>query len=114
MTWPDWPELWGLPRWWPGRSFVPATMPVKWCLPMRTPILLPDLGAEPVRLSLWYAHVGELVFEGDRLVEVLANGATFDVAAPATGKLAERLAWPRELLTPGQILGTVEIEIEHA
>jgi pyruvate/2-oxoglutarate dehydrogenase complex dihydrolipoamide acyltransferase (E2) component len=75
---------------------------------MRLPVLLPDLGAAAVRLSLWYADVGDLVYEGDRLVEVLASGATFDVSAPATGRLVERHAWPRDLLTPGQVLGMVE------
>jgi pyruvate/2-oxoglutarate dehydrogenase complex dihydrolipoamide acyltransferase (E2) component len=77
---------------------------------MRTPVLLPDLGAAPVRLSLWFAEPGDAVFEGDRLVEVVTPGATFDVAAPATGRLVERHAWPRDLLTPGQVLGVVEAE----
>lgn len=77
---------------------------------MQTPIILPELGAEPVRLSLWFAAPGDLVFEGDRLVEVLMAGATFDVSAPATGRLLERRAWPRDLLRPGQILGVMESE----
>jgi pyruvate/2-oxoglutarate dehydrogenase complex dihydrolipoamide acyltransferase (E2) component len=77
---------------------------------MRMPILLPDLGAAPVRLSLWFAVPGDLVFEGDRLVEVVVAGATFDVSAPATGRLSERHAWPRDLLAPGQVLGVMESE----
>jgi pyruvate/2-oxoglutarate dehydrogenase complex dihydrolipoamide acyltransferase (E2) component len=79
---------------------------------MRTPVLLPDVGSAPVRLSLWFADAGETVYAGDRLVEVVTPGATFDVAAPATGRLVERLAWPRDLLTPGQVLGVVEAEPE--
>jgi len=75
---------------------------------MRTPVLLPDLGAAPVRLSLWFSSPGDAVFAGDRLVEVVVAGATFDVSAPATGRLIERHAWPRDVLTPGQILGVVE------
>jgi pyruvate/2-oxoglutarate dehydrogenase complex dihydrolipoamide acyltransferase (E2) component len=63
-----------------------------------------------VRLSLWFAAPGESVLEGERLVEVLAAGASFDVAAPATGRLVERRAWPRDLLTPGQVLGEIEAE----
>jgi pyruvate/2-oxoglutarate dehydrogenase complex dihydrolipoamide acyltransferase (E2) component len=77
---------------------------------MRTPIVLPDLGAAPVVLSLWFAGVGDTVFEGERVVEVLAAGATFDVSAPATGKLVERLAWPRDLLQPDQVLGVLDCE----
>lgn len=76
----------------------------------RTPVLLPDLGAAPVQLSLWFAEPGDLVYKGDRLVEVLAAGATFDVAAPATGRLVERYVWAHDFLTPGQLLGTVEAD----
>jgi len=75
---------------------------------MRTPVHLPDLGASAVRLSLWFAEAGDALFEGDRLVEVLTDGATFDVAAPVTGRLVERHAWPQDLLTPGQVLGVME------
>ena len=79
---------------------------------MRAEILLPDLQAGPATLSVWFADLGELVFEGDRLVEVLVGGATFDVPAPATGRLVERHALPRDLLTPGQVLGVVEAEAD--
>jgi pyruvate/2-oxoglutarate dehydrogenase complex dihydrolipoamide acyltransferase (E2) component len=77
---------------------------------MLTPIILPDLGAAPVRLSLWFSKPGDVVFEGDRLVEVVVAGASFDVSAPATGRLIERRAWPRDLLAPGQVLGVMEAE----
>lgn len=85
---------------------------MKWWAIMQTPIVLPDLGAAPVRLSLWFSKPGDLVFEGDRLVEVVVAGATFDVSAPATGRLIERCAWPRDPLTPGQVLGVMESEIQ--
>ena len=75
---------------------------------MRAEILLPDLGAAPLVLSVWFADVGDPVFEGDRLVEILAGGATFDVPAPATGRLAEKQALPDDPLQPGQVLGAVE------
>ncbi len=80
---------------------------------MQTPIVLPDLGAAPVRLSLWFSKPGDLVFEGDRLVEVVVAGASFDVSAPATGRLLERYAWPRDPLTPGQVLGVMESEVSE-
>ena len=75
---------------------------------MQTPILLPELGASPVVLSVWFADAGDEVYEGDRLVEVLVGGATFDVPAPATGWLAEKRALPDDPVVPGQVLGTVE------
>ena len=37
-------------------------------------------------------------------------GATFDVSAPATGKLAEQRAFPDDRIEPGQVLGIVEVE----
>ncbi len=81
---------------------------------MRVPVRLPDLGPESVRFGLWLVEPGEHVYEGDRLAEVLVPGACVDVAAPATGTLAERLAWPRDVLVPGQVIGTVEAEADDA
>jgi pyruvate/2-oxoglutarate dehydrogenase complex dihydrolipoamide acyltransferase (E2) component len=75
---------------------------------MRAEILLPDLQAGPAVLSVWFADLGELVFEGDRLVEILVGGATFDVPAPATGRLVEKRVWTNDPLQPGQVLGVVE------
>ena len=72
---------------------------------MRTEVRLPDVGAEPVVLSVWFAEAGEAVFEGERLVEVLAGGATFDVAAPVSGTLVEQCAFPADRVTAGRILG---------
>ena len=78
--------------------------------PQRVPVRLPNLGPEAVRFSLWLVAPGEHVYAGDRVAEVLLEGATVDVSAPTTGRLVERLAWPRDLITPGQILGLVEAE----
>ena len=75
-------------------------------------IILPDVGASPVVLSTWFADPGDVVFEGDRLVEVLVGGATFDVSSPATGRLAVKQARRNERLVPGQVLGFVEAEPE--
>jgi pyruvate/2-oxoglutarate dehydrogenase complex dihydrolipoamide acyltransferase (E2) component len=73
-------------------------------------IVLPDVGADGVRLSVWFSAVGDFVFEGDRLVEVLVDGATFDVPAPATGRLTRKDALPNQPLHVGQVLGLVEAE----
>jgi pyruvate/2-oxoglutarate dehydrogenase complex dihydrolipoamide acyltransferase (E2) component len=77
---------------------------------MRAEIRLPELGATPVVLSVWFADPGDLVYEGDRVVEVRVGAATFDVAAPATGRLAEKLQLPNDELETGQVLGLVEVE----
>jgi pyruvate/2-oxoglutarate dehydrogenase complex dihydrolipoamide acyltransferase (E2) component len=77
---------------------------------MQAEIVLPDLGTAPVVLSVWFADPGEEVFEGDRIVEVLVDGATFDVLCPATGKLAEKRALPDDRLSAGQVLGVVDMQ----
>jgi len=71
-------------------------------------IRMPDLGCARVVLSLWYAQPGDPVYAGDRLVEVLLEGATFDVPAPATGILKDKLAFPDDPLVTGQILGHID------
>lgn len=79
---------------------------------METSILLPDFGASSARLSVWFADAGDWVYEGDRLVEVLVDGATFDVPAPATGRLTEKKVRPDQLLAIGQLLGIMKTENE--
>ena len=78
--------------------------------PRRVAITLPELGAPGAVLSLWYVRPGDRVYEGDRVAEVLIPGATFDVPAPATGVLGERLALPNDPLTTGQVLGVIREE----
>lgn len=75
---------------------------------MQTNITLPDVGAGPARLSVWFADTGEIVFEGDRVVEIVVEGATFDIAAPATGRLAQKHVHPDQSVATGQILGVVD------
>jgi pyruvate/2-oxoglutarate dehydrogenase complex dihydrolipoamide acyltransferase (E2) component len=76
--------------------------------PLRTPIALPELGSSRVTFSLWYVRPGDRVVEGDRVAEVLIPGATFDVPAPVTGTLADRLVLASDALTTGQVLGWIE------
>jgi pyruvate/2-oxoglutarate dehydrogenase complex dihydrolipoamide acyltransferase (E2) component len=81
---------------------------------MHAPVILPELGTNAVVLSVWFADPGDLVYEGDRLVEVLVNGATFDVSAPATGRLLVQHAFPDERLASGQLLGLLEVSPESS
>jgi len=78
-------------------------------------VVLPDLGADPhmpIVVSHWHAGRGEVVWEGDRLVEVLAGPLTFDVAAPATGRLVKIRIREDEPVQPGAILGYVDPDVE--
>jgi pyruvate/2-oxoglutarate dehydrogenase complex dihydrolipoamide acyltransferase (E2) component len=78
----------------------------------RVDVVMPEVGWPEVAVSAWYAEPGDRVYAGDRLVEVKARGATFDVPAPASGVLAERAVHPRDVVRPGQVLGTVAAEPE--
>jgi pyruvate/2-oxoglutarate dehydrogenase complex dihydrolipoamide acyltransferase (E2) component len=75
--------------------------------PPEIPVVLPELGLDAIRVSAWFAEPGDAVYEGDRIVEVSGGGATFDVAAPATGRLTSQLVLPRDQLQSGQVLGFV-------
>lgn len=80
-------------------------------------VILPDLGTGPdvpILVSYWYASPGEFVWEGERLVEVLAGPATFDVPAPATGRLVKILGREDDRVTPGSVLGLVAPSDEDA
>ena len=72
------------------------------------PITLPDLGTSEATVSVWYVGVGEQVFEGDRVIEVLIRGATFDVPAPVTGFVRDRHVLAGDPVTVGQVLGIID------
>jgi pyruvate/2-oxoglutarate dehydrogenase complex dihydrolipoamide acyltransferase (E2) component len=75
-------------------------------------VILPDLGTDPdvpIIVSYWFAERGDEVFAGDRLVEVLVGPATFNVPAPASGRLAEIKELEDNRVTPGAVLGLVAV-----
>jgi len=74
-------------------------------------VIMPDLGSsEAVRVSGWLVEPGEAVRAGDRLVELLMPSVTYDVPAPATGRLAEVAAATNAAVRPGDLLGVIEID----
>lgn len=81
-----------------------------------TPITLPELGAEDetIRVSVWLVHPGEEVAVGDRVVEVLIQGITFDVSAPVSGTVVKIEKSLDTVIVPGDILGWIEAEDEES
>lgn len=75
---------------------------------MRKPVIMPEVGVPAATVSVWFVALGERVYEGDRLVEILIDSVTIDVPAPATGKLIERTVAIDQRVTPGQVLGIIE------
>lgn len=75
----------------------------------RFPITMPDLGtgSEVVRVSAWLVEVGQNVIAGDRVVEVLLPGITFDIHAARTGELVEITVPVDAVVAAGQVLGWI-------
>jgi len=73
------------------------------------PIFVPDLGSgdEPMRVALWLLDVGLPVVAGERLVELILPGITFDVTAPCDGVLCEIRRQERQPTHIGDILGHI-------
>ena len=73
-------------------------------------IILPELGLadQPIVLSLWLVKEGARVVEGDPVVEVMADGVTVDLPAPADGVLLEKLVAEGESLAVGQRLAEIQ------
>jgi pyruvate/2-oxoglutarate dehydrogenase complex dihydrolipoamide acyltransferase (E2) component len=70
-------------------------------------ITTPDIGAGqlPVQVSSWLVEIGEYVFEGDRIVELMVPGLTFDVQAPVEGKLLRIDKFSGAIVQVGEALG---------
>ncbi len=77
---------------------------------MATPILVPPLGSpsQDLKVSLWLTRVGEQVVTGDRVVELLIPGITFDVESPCSGTLISCECQTGETVREGNILGWVD------
>ena len=79
---------------------------------MSSPIRLPEIGAGNASLSVscWLVDTGDLLDQGDRVVELVTAGSTFDVSAPVAGRLA-RIDKPLDTaVAVGDILGWIEPE----
>ena len=78
----------------------------------RIPITVPDLGTdtESIRISAWLVDVGQTVIAGDRVVEVLIPGITFDIEAAQTGELVEIAKPVDAVVIPGDILGWISVD----
>jgi 2-oxoglutarate dehydrogenase E2 component (dihydrolipoamide succinyltransferase) len=83
---------------------------------MRSPVRLPDLGAgdEELRVSCWLVDLGDAVDAGDRIVEILLDGVTFDVTAEQSGIVTRIERALDSVVRRGDVLGWLEIEKESA
>ena len=73
-------------------------------------VYLPELGEgiEKATISYWYFQDGQEVKEGEDLVEMATDKATFNVPSPATGILSEVLFEEGDSVNVGEVLATIE------
>lgn len=73
-------------------------------------VLLPPLapGVEKASVSYWHKNIGDSVKEGDDLVELVTDKATFNMSSPASGVLKEIAASEGSEVKVGDVLGRIE------
>jgi pyruvate dehydrogenase E2 component (dihydrolipoamide acetyltransferase) len=73
-------------------------------------IILPPLaeGVDKANVSYWHHNVGDSVKEGEDLVELVTDKATFNLPAPKSGILKDILVTEGTPVKVGQILGKIE------
>ena len=71
---------------------------------------LPDLGEgiERATVSTWYFEVGDRIKEGDDVVELATDKATFNVSATHSGVLKQKLAQQGDDIKIGGFLAIIQ------
>jgi len=80
---------------------------------MKHEVRLPELGNDAeneATVSYFFFDVGEEVKEGDDLVEMVTDKATFNVPSPVSGKLAEIVVKEEQIVKVGEVLAVIETE----
>lgn len=73
-------------------------------------IKLPHLseGVAGASVSYWFKQAGEIVKEGEDLVELVTDKATFSMPSPVSGKIKKLLAAEGDSVKVGQVIATIE------
>jgi len=79
-----------------------------------TNVYLPELGEgiEKATVSYWYFQEGQEVKEGEDLVEVSTDKATFNVPSPVAGILADVLVAEGDSVNSGEPLAVIDESME--
>ena len=75
-----------------------------------TDVKLPPLaeGVDKANISYWHLGVGDNVKEGEDLVELVTDKATFNLPAPVSGTVKEVLVQEGDEAKVGQVLAKIE------
>ncbi|NIA20907.1 MAG: hypothetical protein GWP05_02815 [Anaerolineaceae bacterium] len=74
-------------------------------------VTLPSLGEEAgdsAQVSFWYVDPGDPVTEGDNLLQMLTDKATFDVPSPAAGTIKQHSFGEGDQVEVGQVICILE------
>ncbi|MFH1406470.1 MAG: biotin/lipoyl-containing protein [Candidatus Omnitrophota bacterium] len=73
-------------------------------------ITLPELGEgiNEATISYWHREEGDVVKEGEDLVEMATDKATFNLPAPCSGRLNEVYFHEGDVVKVGDALGVIE------
>jgi pyruvate dehydrogenase E2 component (dihydrolipoamide acetyltransferase) len=78
---------------------------------MEIEVKVPEMeGVEALTITYWYHKEGEVVKEGEDLVELATEKATFNLPAPASGKLIKRNFNEGDTVKIGDVLAIIEKE----
>lgn len=77
-------------------------------------VVLPELGEgiDKATITYWYFQEGDHLKEGDDLVEISTDKATFNLPSPVTGRLTEILYQEGATVGVGETLAVIEEEPE--
>ena len=75
-----------------------------------TEVKLPHLaeGVNKATVTYWHKSKGDAVKEGEDLVELATDKATFNMPSPASGVLKEALVAEGDEVTVGQVVAKIE------
>lgn len=75
-----------------------------------TQVIVPELGEhiEKATVSYWYFQEGDTVAEKEDLVELVTDKATFNLPAPASGKLIEIKFRDGDEVAVGEVIAVIE------
>ena len=80
---------------------------------MRIQVKLPELGDDAdqeANVSFFFPEVNDVIKEGDDLVEMVTDKATFNVPSQVTGKVVEIVVNEDQVVKVGEVLAVIETE----
>jgi 2-oxoisovalerate dehydrogenase E2 component (dihydrolipoyl transacylase) len=80
----------------------------------RHTFILPDVGEGIVEAEIteWYVKPGDMVDDGDLIVDIMTDKATVEIPAPVAGRVVATTGEPGDMIAVGTELAVFEVEGE--